>query len=146
MSACLLGERVRWDGGAKPVQHPVLSRWLAEGRVVPFCPELEGGLAVPRPPAEQQPSGRVVARDGADVTAAFERGARGALAAARREGAVLAVLKDESPSCGSTRVHDGSFSGRLVAGAGVTAQRLRAAGLEVFDETQWDAAQAALGG
>jgi uncharacterized protein YbbK (DUF523 family) len=144
VSACLLGERVRYDGRSKPAAHPVLQRWLAEGRVVSVCPEVFGGLPVPRPPAEQQPDGRVVDVHGADRTQAFRRGAERAVAEARSSGATVAVLKKHSPSCGRALVHDGSFSDRLVPGEGVAAKALREAGVQVFDEDQWDEAAAFL--
>lgn len=146
VSACLLGERVRYDGAARPLASDVLSRWLAEGRVVPFCPEVAGGLPVPRPPAEVMPDGRVVDVHGADRSDAFARGARLAVDAARSAGVVLAVLKDASPSCGSSVVHDGSFSERTVPGAGLTTRALRAAGIPVFSERELEAADDALDG
>jgi uncharacterized protein YbbK (DUF523 family)/RimJ/RimL family protein N-acetyltransferase len=154
VSACLLGEPVRHDGGDKRSGSAVLARWRAEGRIVPVCPELAGGLPVPRPPAEIDAAaggaavlaGRARVRDvhGRDVSAAFVAGADAALALARRHGARVAVLKQASPSCGSTAVHDGTFAGRKVAGQGVAAARLCAAGIQVFDETRWDEADAAL--
>jgi uncharacterized protein YbbK (DUF523 family) len=139
VSACLLGERVRWDGRDAKTSHPVLDRWLAEGRVVAFCPEVAGGLTVPRPAAELI-GDRVKDRTGRDWTVAFERGAQQALEAAQTAGARIAVLKDGSPSCGSAFVYDGTFSGTRRAGQGRTAALLRSAGIDVFDETQIDAA------
>jgi uncharacterized protein YbbK (DUF523 family) len=154
VSACLIGERVRYDAGDVACAHPALQRWAAEGRLVPVCPEVAGGLPVPRPPAEiRGPGGglAVLAGDasihtvqGIDVTAAFLAGAQAALAAARRHGIRLAILKENSPSCGTRRVHDGSFSGTRVPGMGVTAALLREAGIEVFPETELDAAEARL--
>ena len=144
ISACLLGERVRYDGGTRPLQSALLERWLAEGRVVPFCPEVAGGLPVPRPPVERQPDGRVLDVDGVDRTRELDAGARQALEAAKREGVVVAVLKANSPSCGSTRIYDGTFSGRLIDGAGVTAQLFRREGIAVFDETRLAEAEALL--
>ena len=149
VSACLLGERVRYDGSDALSSGAVLGRWLAEGRVVPFCPEVAGGLPVPRPPAEIAGAGGQAVLAGAaqvrdvhgrDVTAAYLRGAAGALAAARAAGARLAVLKDGSPSCGSRSIHDGSFSRTRIAGQGVTAALLSAAGIRVFSEGQLDEA------
>lgn len=146
VSACLLGERVRYDGKDKGVQHPVLARWLAEGRVVKVCPEVEGGLPVPRPPAEQQPDGRIRTQAGDDVTDAFSRGASAALELVRMHGITVAVLKEGSPSCGSGFVYDGSFSRTHVEGGeGTTTRALRSAGVQVFSETQWDEAAQALG-
>jgi uncharacterized protein YbbK (DUF523 family) len=146
ISACLLGERVRFDGREKGVQHPVLQRWLSEGRVVRVCPEVEGGLSVPRPPAEQQPDGRVVTDTGVDVTEAFNRGAAEALRLVREHQIELAVLKEGSPSCGSGFIYDGTFSKtKLVGSVGETTRLLRANGVKVFSELQWDEADAHLG-
>lgn len=157
VSACLLGERVRYNGVSifdDASLPPILRRWAAEGRLVPVCPEVAGGLGVPRPPAEiQGPGGgpAVLARlvpihtkTGLDVTDAFLAGAQVALDTARRHGIRLAVLKENSPSCGSTRVHDGTFSGTKIPGMGTATTVLRAAGVEVFPETDLDAAAARL--
>ncbi|WP_173095583.1 DUF523 domain-containing protein [Actinomadura verrucosospora] len=150
VSSCLVGRPVRYDGAAKPVQGALVERWRAEGRLVPFCPEVSGGLAVPRPPAEivggdggavLDGTARVVTDAGADVTAEFLRGARLALAAAERSGARIALLKEGSPSCGSGRVYDGTFTGAPVPGAGVTTALLRRAGVSVFGEDDLDAVQ-----
>jgi len=143
VSACLLGEPVRYDGGAKTVRHPALERWLAEGRVVPFCPEVAGGLAIPRPPSERR-GDRVVTLAGADVTGEFALGAERALAEARRTGARIAILKENSPSCGVRFVNDGSFSKRRIPGRGVAAEVLAAAGIAIFSEQEIDAAEAHL--
>jgi uncharacterized protein YbbK (DUF523 family) len=133
VSACLLGERVRYDGRDAAAHDDVLARWSAEGRIVRFCPELAGGLAVPRPPAEIR-GASVVTADGTDVTAALVAGAERALEAARTNGVRLAVLKEDSPSCGSTHVYDGTFSGTRVAGQGVTAALLETNGIRVFSQ------------
>lgn len=133
VSACLLGHACRYDGTARPT--PGLSELLAGHTVVPICPESLGGLAIPRPPAEQR-DGRVVSRDGADVTESFRRGAQAACRIAREHGATLALLKARSPSCGSTQIYDGTFTGRLIPGEGIAARALREKGVEVFDETQ----------
>lgn len=154
VSACLLGQAVRYDGAAKRCDHALLARWLAEGRVLPLCPELLGGLPVPRPPAEIARgaggaavlAGAAPVRDitGQDVSEPFLAGARRALALAQAEGVRVAVLKEGSPSCGSARIRDGSFGGLSVAGEGVTTALLREAGLQVFSEDQLAEAQACL--
>jgi uncharacterized protein YbbK (DUF523 family) len=117
---------------------------------VPFCPEVAGGLPVPRPAAEIQGTGgaavlrgtaRVVTSDGADVTDAFLAGARAALDAAQRSGARVAVLKDGSPSCGTTEIYDGAFSGRRKAGAGATAALLAENQVRVFNDSELETAQ-----
>lgn len=145
VSACLLGEKVRFDGRDAAARDAVLERWHDEGRIVPFCPEVAGGLGVPRPAAEiRGGDGRavlmnaamVVTRNDDDVTAAFLRGAQAALDAARREHAAIAILKDGSPSCGSAVVYDGTFTGRRRAGPGVTTALLERHGIRVFGEKQ----------
>ena len=143
VSACLLGAEVRHHGGAATVEHPVLRRWREEGRIVGVCPEIAGGLPAPRPPSEVRGL-RVVTRDGRDVTGAFEAGARMAVAVACELGIRVAVLKSGSPSCGTGQIYDGTFSGRLIEGDGMTAAALRREGVQVFDECQLDAADAAL--
>lgn len=143
VSACLLGDAVRYDGRSKGTPHPVLERWLREGRVVKVCPEVAGGLPVPRPPAELQRDGRVVASTGADVTAEFDRGAAEALRLAKAHDVACAVLKEGSPSCGSGFIYDGTFTRTaLEAEVGVTVRTLQAAGIRVFSELQWDEAGA----
>jgi uncharacterized protein YbbK (DUF523 family) len=140
VSACLLGERVRYDGSGRAVSSPHLERWGREGRLIPVCPEVAGGLPVPRPPAELQPDGRVIDLNGADITEAFRRGAEAALALSSCQGAPLAILKEGSPSCGSAFIHDGRFSGAVIPGQGVTARLLKERGVAVFSETQMEEA------
>ena len=150
VSACLLGEKVRYNGADSLSSHPVLRRWLDEGRVVPFCPELAGGLGVPRPPAEIQGANgdavldgtaRILTNTQVDVTDAFVRGAALAAEAARSRGVRIAILKEGSPSCGSSRIADGSFSGTKVPGHGVTAALLEREGVRVFSEHEIDRAE-----
>ncbi|WP_067603132.1 DUF523 domain-containing protein [Nocardiopsis listeri] len=146
VSACLMGRKVRFDGRAKPVDDATVERWRAEGRLVVHCPEIAGGLPVPRPPAEIEPGAdaadvlagraRILTPDGVDVTDHFVSGARAALATARAQGVAVALLKQSSPSCGSHQVFDGTFSGRKVPGEGVTAHLLREHGIPVLDEDQ----------
>jgi len=143
VSACLLGSPVRYNGTDKKSNHPILQRWIDEGRVVSVCPEVLGGLGTPRPPAEIVHVGglrRVTANTGRDVTSEFERGAAEALQQATRHGARVAILKEGSPSCGSTFVYDGTFTSARVDGAGVTTALLRAHGIRVFSEQALEAA------
>ena len=150
VSACLLGAKVRYHGGDAASSNPTLQRWLDEGRLVPVCPEVDGGLTTPRPAAEIAGGGgrAVVARlafvrtkDGADVTHAFLTGAARALATARQHGIRAAILKDGSPSCGSSFVYDGSFSGTRASDAGVTAALLAQHGIRVFSENEIETAE-----
>lgn len=140
LSACLLGERVRYDGQVSLLQHPIIQQWQQQGRLVPFCPEVSGGLPTPRPPAEiicRHPI-LVVDHQGEDVTPQFLHGAELALAKAHSSGACCALLKSRSPSCGNREVYDGQFRGRLVSGSGVTAAELQRHGLPVFNERELD--------
>lgn len=131
VSACLLGERCRYDGGAKPSAAVIA---LSDRfNLIPVCPEALGGLPTPRLPAERRGS-RVVRSDGVDVTAAFFAGAEETLRIARERGAVGAILKAKSPSCGSGKIYDGTFSGVLIGGNGVAVEALLRAGIPVYDE------------
>jgi uncharacterized protein YbbK (DUF523 family) len=137
VSSCLLGAAVRFDGRDKKSDHAILQRWIDEGRVVSACPEMLGGLGTPRPPAEIVGS-RVVTDEGRDVSGAFREGARQTLALA--SGVRVAVLKSGSPSCGTSFVYDGTFSKTRVAGEGITTALLRANGIAVFSEMEFEAA------
>jgi len=152
VSRCLLGHRVRYDGGASgPFDQ--LDTWLAEGRVVGLCPEVAGGLPTPRPAAEI-PGGQgalvldrqalVLTEAGEDFTEAFVRGAQLALEAVRRHGIRIAILKANSPSCGNVLTYDGTFTATKVQGEGVTAALLKREGVQVFSELELDAAAQAL--
>lgn len=132
VSACLLGIPCRYDGQSKA--HPLARALCEKHHVVPVCGEIFGGLPTPRPPAEIQ-GDRVVTRDGQDVTEAYRRGAEAAAQLARLTGAQAAVLKERSPSCGSGAVYDGTFSGVLTEGWGITAALLRQQGLQVVGES-----------
>ena len=136
ISACLLGVRCRYDGGSKP--QPGVEELAGRYRLIPVCPEQLGGLPTPREPSERR-ADAVVTKSGADVTAQFRRGAEQALHLARLYGCKAAVLKERSPSCGSGEVYDGTFSGRLTPGDGVTAALLKANGIAVYGESDLDA-------
>lgn len=133
ISACLLGVRCRYDGGSKP-QEPIL-RLMEKYTLIPVCPEQLGGLPTPRLPSERI-GAQVVMKDGTDVTAAYRRGAEEALRLARLFGCRRAVLKERSPSCGSGAVYDGTFTGTVIPGDGVTAQLLKANGIQVVGESR----------
>ncbi len=141
ISACLLGEPVRYDGAGKRIQDPRLDIWRSEGRLVPICPELAGGLSVPRLPAERRET-TIVDKSGADVLASYEAGAQTALKLAQAQNCRLALLKENSPSCGSSNIYDGTFTGRTIEGEGLTTEILRANGIEVFSENECDALDA----
>lgn len=142
ISACLTGAPVRYDGRAKDPGDDRIAQWATEGRLVPLCPEVAGGFATPRAPAEIEPGGdgstvleghaRVIDQTGKDVTAGFRAGAGAAVALARKYGCHFALLVEGSPSCGATRIHGGRFDGQLRPGSGVVAAALSAAGVAVF--------------
>jgi uncharacterized protein YbbK (DUF523 family) len=131
VSACLLGTCCNHEGSHS--RRAAVEALAASHRLVPVCPEVCGGLSTPRPAAERRDD-RVVNADGVDVTEAYDRGAAAAVELAHAVGARRAVLKARSPSCGASRVYDGTFTRTLVDGEGVTAAALRAAGIEVCSE------------
>lgn len=148
VSSCLLGHPVRYDGKAKTVTHSLLEKWQHEGRLIPFCPEVGAGLPTPRPPAEimDKKTGQEILdqtatlkeNTGRDVTQAFLNGAHMALDLAKRKGCRFAILTDGSPSCGSSYIYDGSFSGNRHEGRGVTAALLAKNGIVVFGQDKLD--------
>lgn len=131
ISACLVGYNCKYNGGNNALPLEVLAALRERYRLIPVCPEAAGGLPTPRVPSERR-GGRVVTRDGRDVTAAFRRGAEIAGKLAERTGARLALLKSGSPSCGSGMIYDGSFTGTLMPGDGVTAEYLKNKNLIIF--------------
>ena len=131
ISACLLGCACRYDGGSKP--HPAAVSLAERHELVAVCPEQLGGLPTPRPPAERVGE-RVLTQAGGDVTENYRRGAEQALVLCKLNGCEAAVLKEKSPSCGCGAVYDGTFTGTLNAGDGVTAEVLKAAGIPVYGE------------
>ncbi|WP_299961792.1 DUF523 domain-containing protein [uncultured Roseobacter sp.] len=146
VSACLLGQPVRYDGSAKTVTDALLERWRQEGRLVPLCPEVGAGFPTPRPPAEIETAGggaavlageaRILENTGRDVTGTFVRGAELAVRHARQAGCAFALLTDGSPSCGSTFIYSGALDGVRRAGQGVVTAALEAAGIRVFAPAQ----------
>ncbi len=131
ISACLAGQCCRYDGGAFDL--PQLARLVQTGVAIPFCPECAGGLPTPRLPCEICGQ-EVLTAAGNSCTAEYRRGAEGALALCREHGITAAILKENSPSCGSTHVYDGSHTGTLIPGQGITAALLAANGVALFSE------------
>ena len=136
ISACLLGVRCRYDG--KSVPQEAVCRLAEKYQLIPVCPEQLGGLSTPRAPSERRDGG-VFTNAGLDVTEAYRRGAEEALRLAKLFGCKRAVLKERSPSCGSGRIYDGSFSGALTEGDGVTAALLKRNGIVVYGESALEA-------
>ncbi|MBR0444277.1 MAG: DUF523 domain-containing protein [Clostridia bacterium] len=130
VSACLIGEKVKYSGGSN-FSEP-LSAFLRGHAVIPVCPEILGGLPIPREPAEIV-NGTVRDRTGRSVDAEFRLGAQAVLKLAEKEKPELIVLQSRSPSCGVREIYDGSFSGRKIPGTGITAQLLLEHGFRVID-------------
>ncbi len=131
VSACLCGQACRYDGDA--FDYPALRKLVEDGVALPYCPEHEGGLPIPRKPCEILGE-RVLTADGEDCTAQYLRGAEGALALCRQHGIAAAILKEGSPSCGVSRIRDGSHTGRKIPGMGITARLLRENGVALYTE------------
>lgn len=137
VSACLLGDNVRYDGQSKQCEQVVNLCSLDDIEVLKICPEMSGGLPCPREPSEiEKKTFRIYSSSGKDVTNQFNTGAQRTLKYCLNNKVTLAVLKSNSPSCGKNHVYDGSFSGTLVEGSGVTAKLLQENGIQVFDETE----------
>lgn len=136
VSACLAGECCRHDGKSCAVT--LVAKWVKSGKAVSICPEVAGGLSVPRAPCEIKTMAdgqrRVLSKSGWDCTDAFIRGAKEALRIVREVNIERALLKSHSPSCGYGRIYDGSFTGTLIDGKGITAEFLDRNGVEIFDE------------
>lgn len=144
ISACLLGDSVRYDGKHKLLDHPVIKYWSNAGYLLKQCPEVSGGLSIPRLPAEikliNQHSAHVENIEGEDVTLAFELGANNTLEMCLKYHIKLAILTDGSPSCGSSKINDGEFSGSKIIGEGITTRKLRANDIKVFSHQQLEQA------
>lgn len=148
VSSCLLGEDVRYDGSNSSVAFDpkfsfslkeLFMDILCENEIYSFCPEIEGGLNVPRVPAEIVSSKKpfkIVTKNGDDVTINFLLGAKKALDVCKQEGIKVALLKSNSPSCGNINTYDGTFSGKLIESSGITAKLLIENEITVFNENQ----------
>ena len=133
VSACLMGYECKYCGGSNLLPEEERRALQEKYRLIPVCPESAGGLSTPRDPSERL-GDRVVSIKGRDVTAEYNKGAETALYLARRYGCKAALLKAKSPSCGKGLIYDGSFTGTLVPGDGVTAELLCKSGMLVYNE------------
>ena len=153
-SACFLGQKVRYDGKANSLSDEIIQQWKNQDRLISICPEVSGGLNIPRPAAEikiniisdpkekylqsftqktQSPKA-VLTQQGIDVSDAFHQGAQIALRLCQRYKIRFALMKESSPSCGSHNIYDGSFTNNKISGEGITVALLREHGIEVFSE------------
>ncbi len=143
-SECLYGGRVvRYDGGEVPETHPTYLKWKEEGRLIPICPEVFGGLPTPRPDSQRQ-GDKIIARTGADVTAEYTKGAVEAVRLAKENDVAFCIMKQKSPSCGSKLIYDGTFTGTKIPGQGLAVEMLRNAGVKVFADEEIEEAEAYL--
>lgn len=134
VSACLLGRPCRYDGRSKPCEKVIELAGRKDTEITEICPEQLGGLPTPRVPSEIV-GNKVISKDGRDVTEFFEAGAKKALAIAKECSCDYAILKSLSPSCSPCGVYDGSFSGKVVDGMGITAKLLSENGIKIFSES-----------
>jgi uncharacterized protein YbbK (DUF523 family) len=133
-SACLLGIRCRFDGKSKPNRH--LVKLSKKEILIPVCPEQLGGLPTPREPCERKGK-KVLSRLGKDVTLNFKRGAEEVLKITKLLGIKEAILKQKSPSCGCGKIYDGTFSGKIIKGDGVTTSLLKRHNIKVISEEEF---------
>jgi len=160
VSSCLFGMPVRYDGKSNQVHAEIWQKWKAQGMLLPFCPELLAGLPIPRSSAEirggtgfdvikRAPNVKIISRSSSeekdieekDVTEIFLLGAHRLLEIAKQHVVKIAILKERSPSCGSNKTYDGSFSRKLISGPGVAAALLMENGIKVFSEENLIAAE-----
>lgn len=135
VSACLAGIKCRYDGRCN--RDDFVYRLVEEGKAIPLCPEVLGGLPIPRVPCEIVFDGdikRVINKEGEDVTGNFVEGAKRTLYIAKVVGAKAAILKSKSPSCGCGQIYDGTFTGKLIEGNGITCELLNDNGIEIYTE------------
>ena len=135
VSACLTGDNCKYNGGNN--LNPALVEFLTAHEVVKVCPEVLGGLATPRAPAEIQ-KGQVVNTEGRNVTKEFEAGAQRAFEIVEKGKPDLIILQSRSPSCGVKQIYDGSFSGRKIEGQGLFTALCIKAGYKVLDIEEFE--------
>lgn len=146
VSACLIGYDVKYDGSNNFTE--IINDWMENKQAVPVCPEVLGGLSIPRDPAEivggdgddvLDGKAKVITKLGEDVTDAFLKGAQQTLKIALESKATTVILKERSPSCGGIMIYSGEFNGNKKLGQGVTAALLRRNGIEVYSEENFEA-------
>ena len=138
VSACLAGVCCRYDG--KSNENEKVIKLVNEGKAIAVCPEQLGGLSTPRTPCEisAEDNNKVISKNGKDCTEYFQCGAKRVLEIAKELGIKKAILKAKSPSCGYGRVYDGTFSGKLIQGNGITTELLLKNDIEVITENDLD--------
>lgn len=136
ISACLLGENVKYDGGHNSiVDNPFINKLLKLDMLIPFCPEVEGGLETPRVPVEII-NNKAINQIGEDKTSYFNQGAQKTLELCKKHNIKYAILKFRSPSCGSGQIYDGTFSHTFISGDGISTKLLKENNIKVFTEKE----------
>jgi len=139
ISACLFGQKVRYDGGNTLINDPIITKWQQEDRFIVLCPEVAAGLPIPRKPCEKDPkTDQIISADGEVFSEAFNQGASIALNLCKTHNIRFALLKERSPSCGVNLIYDGSFSSNKIPGSGVTAKLLKENAISVYSEFDLD--------
>ncbi|MCP3873521.1 MAG: DUF523 domain-containing protein [Desulfobacteraceae bacterium] len=155
ISACLAGDLVRYDARHVPIKDPLVKDWSRNDLLLKVCPEVSGGLKIPRLPAQilngngldvLNKKAKVIDIEGYDVTHSFVKGAEYAFSLVKKFDIKIAVLKEKSPSCGVHSIYDGHFNSILIPGFGVTAAMLRKNGIKVFSENELEQVAALLDG
>ena len=141
VSACLLGIDCKYN--RKNNKNDKVIELLKDHDLIPVCPEIMGGLTTPRTPAEirkniRKNKNEVITKDGKNVTKQYQKGAEEALKIAKLYNCQIAILKEKSPSCGCGRIYDGTFTGTLIDGDGITARLLKEHGIKIIGETSLD--------
>ena len=130
VSACLMGENCKYNGGNN--YNAAVVEYVKGKQVWPICPELMAGMGCPRTPIEIV-DGVLMDRNGNNVDAAMREAVAQAMEMIRKDNIQYAILQSRSPTCGVNEIYDGSFSGKLIPGSGVLAQALKAVGYQVID-------------
>ena len=134
VSACLLGDNVKYNGGNN--QNDNLIAFLKKHDVIKVCPEVMGGLLIPRVASEIN-GNMVLNKEGNNVTDYFDKGAKNVLELAKKEKIEVAILKERSPSCGSEYIYDGTFSNQIIKGEGITTKLLKENNIIVLNENNY---------
>lgn len=135
ISSCLYGCKCRYDGKDNLVSS--LDKLKEKYHLVLACPEVDGGLSIPRPPSEIK-GDKVINIENIDVTENYQKGAYIALNLCKKFNIKVALLKEKSPSCGKYHIYDGTFTRTLINGEGITTRLLKAHGIKVYNETEID--------
>lgn len=133
ISACLIGTNCKYNGKNNYLE--LVEELKKKYELIPVCPEILGGLDIPRNPSEIK-NNKVISNKGIDVTKEFNLGAKSTLKIAMNNNVKIALLKDGSPSCGSNYVYDGTFSKTKIKGNGITTILLKENGIKVFSENE----------